>query len=50
MFCAKCSKDLVDCDCPDIDQRLQDLLKVPGLSIAIQQNIDRRKAKQQREN
>lgn len=26
MFCIKCDKDLADCECPDMPERLQDVL------------------------
>jgi hypothetical protein len=43
MWCCKCNKDLVDCSCPDIDERLANLRSSPYCGIAIQQNIERRK-------
>lgn len=33
MICAKCSKDLTHCDCPDKEERLQSLLISPYLTI-----------------
>lgn len=29
MFCSKRQKDLVDCDCPDLEDRLEQLRKSP---------------------
>lgn len=31
MFCAKCQKDLSECTCPDIEERLARIAQAPGI-------------------
>jgi hypothetical protein len=48
MWCSKCNKHLAECECPDIEERLARLAKIPEVSIAAKQNmLDRRARKEQ---
>ena len=33
MFCCICNRDLVDCICPDIEERLNSLRGKPGIHV-----------------
>lgn len=33
MFCCVCQRDLVDCTCPDIEERLNSLRNTPGIHV-----------------
>jgi hypothetical protein len=33
MFCSKCHNDIVDCTCPDLEERLRDLQGSPRIFI-----------------
>lgn len=46
MFCATCNKDLADCTCPDIDERLERLYQNPSTRPAAAMNILGRQARQ----
>lgn len=35
MFCVVCQSNLIDCTCPDIEERLADLANHPNMSIRI---------------
>lgn len=46
MYCMKCGKHLAYCECPDLQERLEALSKVPQLQVAVLQNqtqIEQRK-------
>ena len=43
MFCVKCQKEIPYCTCPDIEERLKELLKNPTTAIAALQNIEARR-------
>jgi len=43
MWCVKCDHDVVECDCPDIEQRLRSLYET-DMGLAAAQNIQARKA------
>ena len=45
MWCCRCNNDLVNCTCPDIEERLASLAGGPA-EIAAGQNLLRRKAAQ----
>lgn len=45
MYCADCGKHIVDCDCPDIEERLARLAQSQHASIAALQNKAERDAK-----
>jgi hypothetical protein len=48
MFCVKCQKNIIDCICPDIEERLKSLLDGPvGASAA--HNLMARKLKREME-
>ena len=49
MFCTKCQNDIVDCTCPDINERLESLRENSVVSIAVEQNIKAREKKQSSE-
>jgi hypothetical protein len=42
MWCMKCQQDVVECDCPDIDDRLEGLYDT-GMGLAARQNREERK-------
>lgn len=42
MYCVKCSHDVVECCCPDILERLQELYDT-GVGLAARQNVEARK-------
>lgn len=46
MWCVKCNKKIVDCTCPDIEDRLQSLANGPAGPSALQ-NLHARKMKQE---
>lgn len=46
MWCVICNHDLVDCTCPDIEERMKGLYSSP-VGPAVLQNMASRKAKQQ---
>jgi len=52
MICSKCDKDLAECDCPDLHERFESILKVPQLHIGqeyqarIRANIEKKKKEQ----
>jgi hypothetical protein len=48
MWCCKCNKDIVDCVCPDIEERLRNLAENPVVAPAAIQNLEARKIKQER--
>jgi len=39
MYCARCNNDIVNCTCPDIEDRLKGLMKNPVVSPAAEQNL-----------
>jgi hypothetical protein len=39
MFCAKCQKGIIDCTCPDIEERLGNLYQNPYTRAAAAMNI-----------
>ncbi len=45
MYCIKCNKHIVDCSCPDIEERLKELQKNDVMSIAATSNLIDRKMK-----
>lgn len=45
MYCMKCNKNIINCTCPDIEERLKSLQKNPVISIAIESNLIERKIK-----
>jgi len=48
MWCMKCNKDLVKCDCPDIDERLKELSKSEFAKHAVIPVIMKRKLENQK--
>lgn len=38
MWCIKCNHDVVECECLDIEQRLESLYET-GIGLAAQQNL-----------
>jgi hypothetical protein len=45
----KCDKSLALCECPDIEERLAELAKVPSVAIAVAQNVvERQKVKMEK--
>ena len=46
MFCMKCNKNVIDCTCTDIDERLGKLRKNPVLSLAVESNLSERRIKE----
>jgi hypothetical protein len=45
MYCMRCNKNIINCTCPDIEERLKSLGNNPILSIAIESNLIERKMK-----
>lgn len=45
MWCSICNKRIVDCTCPDIEERLISLGKSEVASITVQQNLEARRLK-----
>jgi len=45
MYCMRCNKNIINCTCPDIEERLNSLGTNPVLSIAIESNLIERKMK-----
>jgi len=45
MWCCICKNDLVDCICPDLEERLDALSKCPSLTSAVEMNRKARKLK-----
>jgi len=42
MYCIKCQCDVVECQCPDIEERLESYYDV-ALGLAARQNIESKK-------
>ena len=47
MYCLTCKHDLIDCDCPDIEERLDDMAECPSLSLVIEMTRKAREVKKQ---
>lgn len=39
MYCMKCNNDIINCTCPDVEERLKSLMKNPIVSPAAEQNL-----------
>jgi len=49
MWCLRCDKDVVDCTCPDIEERLRAISHGPALKLAAAQNKLARDEKKRKE-
>ena len=48
MFCMRCNRDIVNCSCTDIEERLKSLQKNSVLSIAAESNLIERKMRMEK--